>query len=86
MVAIEINQAIEIEQARLTAGLARMVRDIGLAEARAPCALALVTAVSRWPKTGDPTTPEAKRRAIDGLCRNKMLARKPAEFGRDLGP
>lgn len=92
MTATETHQAIEtvfrIEQARLIAGLARMVRDVSLAEELAQDAL--VTALSQWPKTGVPNNPgawlmaTAKRRAIDGFRRNKMLARKHAEIGRDL--
>src|SRR6478752_4586178 len=92
MAAAEIHQAIEtvfrIEQARLIAGLTRMVRDVGLAEELAQDAL--VTALAEWPKTGVPQNPgawlmaAAKRRAIDGFRRNKMLARKNAEIGRDL--
>jgi RNA polymerase sigma factor (sigma-70 family) len=92
MAAIETHQTIEtvfrIEQARLIAGLARMVRDVGLAEDLAQDAL--VTALSEWPKTGVPRNPgawlmtAAKRRAIDGFRRKKMLARKHAEIGRDL--
>lgn len=92
MAAIETHQTIEtvfrIEQARLIAGLARMVRDVGLAEDLAQDAL--VAALSEWPKSGVPRNPgawlmaAAKRRAIDGFRRNKMLARKHAEIGRDL--
>ena len=91
MAATDIHKAIEtvfrIEQARLIAGLARMVRDIGLAEELAQDAL--VTALSEWPKTGVPGNPgawlmaAAKRRAIDGFRRNRMIARKHAEIGRD---
>ena len=90
MAAIETHQTIEtvfrIEQARLIAGLARMVRDVGLAEELAQDAL--VTALSEWPSTGVPQNPgawlmaAAKRRAIDEFRRNKMLARKHAEIGR----
>jgi len=90
--ATETHQAIEtvfrIEQARLIAGLARMVRDVGLAEELAEDAL--VIALSEWPQTGVPKNPgawlmaAAKRRAIDGFRRNRMLARKHAEIGRDL--
>jgi RNA polymerase sigma factor (sigma-70 family) len=90
--ASETHQAIEtvfrIEQAGLIAGLARRVRDVGLAEELAQDAL--VTALSEWPKTGIPRNPgawlmaAAKRRAIDRFRRNKMLARKHAEIGRDL--
>ena len=92
MAATETHQAIEtvfrIEQARLIAGLTRLVRDVGLAEELAQDAL--VTALSEWPKTGVPQNPgawlmaTAKRRAIDGFRRTKMLARKHAEIGRDL--
>ncbi|MBZ6077649.1 RNA polymerase sigma factor [Microvirga puerhi] len=92
MAATETHQAIEtvfrIEQARLIAGLARMVRNIDLAEELAQDAL--VTALSEWPKAGIPQNPgawlmaAAKRRAIDGFRRDKMLARKHAEIGRDL--
>jgi RNA polymerase sigma factor (sigma-70 family) len=90
--ASETNQAIEtvfrIERARLIAGLARVVRDVGLAEELAQDAL--VTALSEWPKTGVPANPGAwlmaagRRRAIDGFRRARMLARKHAEIGRDL--
>ena len=92
MAATEIHQTIEtifrIEQARLIAGLARMVREVSLAEELAQDAL--VTALAEWPKAGVPNNPgawlmaTAKRRAIDGLRRKKMLARKHAEIGRDL--
>jgi RNA polymerase sigma factor (sigma-70 family) len=92
MAATEPQQAIEtvfrIEQARLIAGLARMVQDVSLAEELAQDAL--VSALAEWPKTGVPQNPGAwlmavaKRRAIDGLRRDKMLARKHAEIARDL--
>jgi len=92
MAANETHRAIEtvfrIEQARLIGGLARMVRDVGLAEELAQDAL--VTALSDWPVNGVPKNPgawlmsAAKRRAIDGLRRKTMLARKHAEIGRDL--
>ncbi len=92
MAAPDIHRTIEtvfrIEQARLIAGLTRMLRDVGLAEELAQDAL--VTALAEWPKSGVPDNPgawlmaAAKRRAIDGLRRDKMLARKHAEIGRDL--
>ncbi len=92
MAATQTHQAIEtifrIERARLIAGLARMVRDVGLAEDLAQDAL--VTALSEWPRSGVPNNPgawlmaAAKRRAIDGFRRSRMLARKHAELGRDL--
>jgi RNA polymerase sigma factor (sigma-70 family) len=77
-----------IEQARLIAGLARMVRDVGLAEELAQDAL--TTALSEWPRSGVPERPgawlmaAAKRRAIDGFRRDRMRARKHAEIGRAL--
>jgi RNA polymerase sigma factor (sigma-70 family) len=90
--ATEAHRAIEavfrIERARLIAGLARMVRDVGLAEELAQDAL--VTALSEWPRTGVPQNPgawlmaAARRRAIDGFRRDRMRARKHAEIGRDL--
>ena len=92
MAASETHQAIEtvfrIEQARLIAGLVRMARDVGLAEELAQDAL--IAALSEWPKGGVPANPgawlmaAAKRRAIDVFRRDKMLARKHAEIGRDL--
>ena len=92
MTAADTHLAIEtvfrIERPRLIAGLTRLVRDVGLAEELAQDAL--VAALSEWPKTGVPEKPAAwlmaaaKRRAIDGLRRNRMLARKHAEIGRDL--
>ena len=92
MTVTETFQAIEtvfrIEQARLIAGLARMVRDVGLAEELAQDAL--VVALAEWPKTGVPEKPgawlmaTAKRRAIDIFRRYKMVERKHAEIGRDL--
>jgi RNA polymerase sigma factor (sigma-70 family) len=83
-----IETVFRIEQARLIAGLARMVRDVGLAEELAQDAL--VTALSEWPNTGIPRNPAAwlmaaaKRRAIDGLRRAKTLDRKHAELVREL--
>jgi RNA polymerase sigma factor (sigma-70 family) len=93
MTAVETHRAIEaifrIERARLIAGVARMVRDVGLAEELAQDAFA--TALSEWPRTGVPANPgawlnaAARRRAIDLLRRGKMQARKHEEIGRDLG-
>jgi len=90
--ATETHRAIEtvfrIERARLIAGLARMVRDVSLAEELAQDAL--VAALSEWPKSGVPARPAAwlmaiaKRRAIDGFRRERMRARKHDEIGRDL--
>ena len=77
-----------IEQARLIAVLARMTRDVSLAEELAQ--EALVTALERWPDTGVPEKPgawllaAAKRRAIDHLRRDKMLERKHAALVHEL--
>ena len=92
MTAGETHQTIEatfrIERARLIAGLARMVRNVDRAEELAQDAL--VVALSEWPAAGVPTNPGAwlmavaKRRAIDGLRRDKMRARKHEEIARTL--
>jgi RNA polymerase sigma factor (sigma-70 family) len=77
-----------IEQARLIAGLARIVRDVGLAEELAQDAL--VIALERWPQQGIPDNPgawlmaTAKHRAIDRLRRKTLLARKHEELGREM--
>ena len=74
-----------IESARLIAGLARIVRDVGLAEDLAQDAL--VAALEQWPASGIPDNPgawlmaTAKHRAIDLLRRDQMLDRKHAELG-----
>src|SRR4051794_22886618 len=88
----DTNRAIaavfRIESPRLIAGLARIVRDVGLAEELAQ--EALVSALERWPETGVPDNPgawlmaTAKNRAIDELRRGKRLERKHEELGRDL--
>ena len=88
----DIHAAIDavwrIESARLIASLARMVRDVGLAEDLAQ--EALLAALERWPKSGVPDNPgawlmaTAKHRAIDVLRRGKMLERKHEVVGRDL--
>jgi RNA polymerase sigma factor (sigma-70 family) len=83
-----IHAVFRIEQARLIAGIARMVRDVGLAEEIAQDAL--VTALERWPDSGVPDNPgawlmaTAKRRAIDELRRHKRLDRKHEELGHEL--
>ncbi len=77
-----------IESARLIAGLARMVRDVGLAEDLAQDAL--VAALEQWPSAGVPDNPgawlmtTAKRRAIDRLRRDRMLDRKHEQLGFEL--
>ncbi len=90
----ETHQAIEatfrIGRARLIAGLARMVRNVDLAEELAQDAL--VVALAEWPKTGVPDNPGAwlmavaKRRAIDTIRHDKMRERKHEEIARTLPP
>jgi RNA polymerase sigma-70 factor, ECF subfamily len=82
-----IEAVFRIEQAKLIAGLARMLRDVGLAEELAQ--EALVAALEHWPNDGIPDRPgtwlmaTAKRRGIDRLRRNKLLERKHEELGRE---
>jgi RNA polymerase sigma factor (sigma-70 family) len=77
-----------IESARIVAGLARIVRDVGLAEDLAHDAL--VAALEQWPESGVPENPgawlmaTAKHRALDRLRRDKRLKRKHAELAREL--
>ncbi len=89
MTSTDSHRAIEavfrIEQAKLIAGLARMVRDVGLAEELAQ--ESLLAALEHWPQDGIPDRPgawlmaTAKRRAIDLLRRDKLLERKHEELG-----
>jgi RNA polymerase sigma-70 factor, ECF subfamily len=83
-----IDAVWRIESARLIAGLARIVRDVGIAEDLAQDAL--VAAAEQWPESGVPRNPgawlmaTAKHRAIDHLRRNKLLERKHGELGLEL--
>ena len=83
-----IDAVWRIESARIIAGLARMVRDVGLAEELAQDAL--VAALEQWPESGIPDNPgawltaAAKHRAIDHFRRQEMLERKHEEIGREL--
>ncbi len=83
-----IDAVWRIESARLIAGLARMVRDVGLAEDLAQDAL--LAALEQWPESGIPDNPGAwlmatgKRRAIDLIRRQQRLARKEQELGHQL--
>jgi RNA polymerase sigma-70 factor (ECF subfamily) len=91
MVTSDIHRTIDavwrIESARIIAALARMVRDVGLAEEIAQDAL--VAALERWPASGVPDNPgawlmaTAKRRAIDLLRRRALQARKLEALGRE---
>jgi len=90
--ATDTHRAIEavwrIESPRLIAGLARIVRDVGLAEELAQDAL--VIALEKWPGSGVPDNPgawlmaTAKHRAIDLLRRGKRLERKHEELAREI--
>jgi RNA polymerase sigma factor (sigma-70 family) len=77
-----------IEQPRLITGLARMLRDVPLAEDLTQ--EALLAAIEHWPSTGVPEKPgawlmaTAKRRALDHLRRGRMLARKHEMVARDM--
>ena len=92
MTPTDTTRAIEavwrIESARLIAGIARIVGDIGLAEELAQDAL--VAALEQWPVDGIPAKPgawlmsTAKHRGIDQLRRRSVLQRKHDEIGRDL--
>ena len=92
MTASDISRTIDavwrIESTRLIAGLARIVRDVGLAEDLAHDAL--VAALEQWPESGVPDNPgawlmaTAKHRAIDRLRRSEMAERKHQELGREL--
>jgi len=88
----EAHRAIEavwrIEAAKLIASLARIVRDVGLAEELAQDAL--VAALESWPRTGIPDNPgawlmaAAKNRALDQLRRYRMLEHKHAELAAEM--
>jgi RNA polymerase sigma factor (sigma-70 family) len=92
MTASDAHRAIDavwrIESARLIAGVARLVGDVGLAEDLAQDAL--VAALERWPESGVPDNPgawlmaTAKHRAIDHFRRNKRLEQKHLELGHEL--
>jgi RNA polymerase sigma factor (sigma-70 family) len=83
-----IDAVWRIESARLIAGVARLVGDVGVAEDLAQDAL--VAALERWPETGVPDNPgawlmaTAKHRAIDHFRRNKRLEQKHIELGHEL--
>jgi RNA polymerase sigma-70 factor, ECF subfamily len=83
-----IDAVWRMEAARLIAGLARVVRDVGLAEDLAQDAL--VAALEQWPQSGVPDNPGAwlmavaRRRGVDTIRRRVTLERKVEEIGRDL--
>ncbi|MFF1835253.1 RNA polymerase sigma factor [Streptomyces sp. NPDC058231] len=83
-----IETVFRIESARIIAGVARIVRDVGIAEELAQDAL--VAALEQWPESGVPDRPgawlmaTARHRAIDLVRRRETYARKLAEVGRTL--
>jgi len=87
------HQAIEsvfrIESPKLIAGLARITRDVGVAEELAQDAM--VTALEQWPRSGIPDRPgawlmqAAKHRAIDFVRRGQLLEREHEQLGHELG-
>jgi RNA polymerase sigma factor (sigma-70 family) len=82
-----IDAVWRIESPRVIAGLARLVRDVGVAEELAQDAL--VAALEQWPTEGVPDNPgawlmaTAKHRALDTLRRRKLLREKHAELERE---
>ncbi len=83
-----IDAVWRIESAKLIAGLARVVRDVGIAEDLAQDAL--VAALERWPETGIPANPgawlmaTAKYRAVDHVRRSTLFDRKQEEIAREI--
>jgi RNA polymerase sigma factor (sigma-70 family) len=83
-----IDAVWRIESARVIASLARVVRDVGLAEELAQDAL--VAALEQWPESGVPDNPgawltaAAKNRAIDRIRRAKLIERKHEEIGHEI--
>ena len=92
MTATDVNRTIEavwrIESAKLIAGIARIVHDVGIAEDLAQDAL--VAALEQWPTSGIPDNPgawlmgTAKHRGFDLLRRNTLLTRKHEQLGHEL--
>jgi RNA polymerase sigma factor (sigma-70 family) len=83
-----IDAVWRIESARVVAGAARILRDVGLAEEIAQDAL--VAALEQWPESGVPDNPgawlmaTAKHRAIDAVRRNVVLERKQEQIAREI--
>ncbi|MFF4956599.1 RNA polymerase sigma factor [Streptomyces sp. NPDC001222] len=83
-----IETVFRLESPRVVAGVARIVRDVGIAEELAQDAL--VAALEQWPRDGVPDNPgawlmaTARHRAVDLVRRRERYARKLAEIGRDL--
>lgn len=87
-IAATVEAVFRIESARIIAAVARVVRDVGIAEELAQDAL--VAALERWPESGVPDRPgawltaTARHRAVDLVRRRETYARKLAEVGRAL--
>jgi len=83
-----IDAVWRIESAKIIATVARMVRDVGVAEELAQDAL--ITALEQWPEKGVPDnaaawlTTTAKRRALDWLRRQQMLERNHEQLGHEM--
>ncbi|MEU6505444.1 RNA polymerase sigma factor [Streptomyces sp. NPDC046942] len=83
-----IETVFRLESPRVVAGVARIVRDVGIAEELTQDAL--VAALEQWSRDGVPDNPgawlmaTARHRAIDLIRRRETYARKLAEIGRDL--
>ncbi|MER8042357.1 sigma-70 family RNA polymerase sigma factor [Streptomyces sp. NPDC094032] len=83
-----LDTVFRMESARIIATVARIVRDVGIAEEIAQDAL--VAALEQWPRAGVPDRPgawltaTAKHRAVDLVRRRETYARKLAEAGREL--
>ncbi|GAA2549587.1 RNA polymerase sigma factor [Streptomyces fimbriatus] len=83
-----VETVFRMESPRVIAGVARIVRDVGIAEELAQDAL--VAALEQWPGDGVPGNPgawlmaTARHRAVDLIRRRENYARKLAEIGRDL--
>ncbi|MFI2202411.1 RNA polymerase sigma factor [Streptomyces sp. NPDC020192] len=83
-----IETVFRLESPRVVAGVARIVRDVGIAEELTQDAL--VAALERWTRDGVPDNPgawlmaTARHRAVDLVRRRETYARKLAEIGRDL--
>ncbi|WP_256328839.1 RNA polymerase sigma factor [Variovorax sp. YR634] len=77
-----------MESAKIIATVARMVRDVGLAEELAQDAL--VSALEQWSESGVPDNPAAwltavaKRRALDRLRHLQLAEHKAGEIGREI--
>ncbi|MFJ8143735.1 RNA polymerase sigma factor [Streptomyces sp. NPDC096048] len=83
-----LETVFRLESPRVIAGVARLVRDVGIAEELTQDAL--VAALEQWPRDGVPDNPgawlmaTARHRAVDLIRRRENYARKLAEVGRDL--